>query len=261
MALRSSTSGNSAAADTKARILDAAEQLFIESGYEAMSMRQVTSNADVNLAAVNYHFGGKESLIQAVLSRYLDPMNAERLRLLDAIEADGAEALTCEQVLVAMFLPALRPANMGVAGGQRLLRFIGRAYTDPSPVVREFLASRYGEASKRFFKAFSRSLPHLQREELGFRLNFAMSALSGVLAGGNTSRLLNEFTQGQANDELTILSRLASLIVAALKAPLPDASQLGSYVSVLQKAGVTMNAAAPASAKPARSETAANSNH
>lgn len=246
MAVRNSN-GGAAATDTKSRILDAAEQLFIDSGYDAMSMRQVTSNADVNLAAVNYHFGGKEALIQAVLSRYLDPINTERLRLLDAIEADCGQNLTCEQVLVAMFLPALRTGIGGQPAGQRLLRFIGRAYTDPAPVVREFLAARYADSQRRFFGAFARSLPHLAREELGFRLNFAMSALSGVLAGGNTSRLLNEFTQGKAADELVILSRLASLIVAALRAPLPDAAQLASYAAVLQKAG-ELDAAASADA-------------
>ncbi|MCA3844458.1 MAG: helix-turn-helix transcriptional regulator, partial [Burkholderia sp.] len=56
------SSGTRQTGGTKARILDAAEDLFIEHGFEAMSMRQITSRAAVNLAAVNYHFGSKEAL-------------------------------------------------------------------------------------------------------------------------------------------------------------------------------------------------------
>ena len=65
---------------TKDRILDAAESLFMEHGFEATSLRSITAAAGVNLAAVNYHFGSKEELFQAVLTRRLDPMNQERAR-------------------------------------------------------------------------------------------------------------------------------------------------------------------------------------
>jgi len=88
-------------------------------------------------------------------------------------------------------------------------------------VVREFIDTHYLETLGRFFLAFQRTLPELSREDLGFRLNFAMGALSGILAGGNTQRLIRDFTQGQGDHEVTLLSRLISLMVAALKAPLP----------------------------------------
>ena len=73
---------------TKDRILDAAEALFMEHGFEATSLRSITAAAAVNLAAVNYHFGSKEELFQAVLTRRLDPMNQERLDLLTALERE-----------------------------------------------------------------------------------------------------------------------------------------------------------------------------
>lgn len=57
--------GSRQSGGTKARILDAAEDLFVEHGFEAMSMRQITSRAAVNLAAVNYHFGSKEEIGRA----------------------------------------------------------------------------------------------------------------------------------------------------------------------------------------------------
>src|SRR5882762_11783567 len=87
-------------ADTKTRILDAAEHLFMEHGFEATSLRQLTSAASVNLAAVNYHFGSKEELFQAVLTRRLDPMNQERIVLLTKLESGaGDRPIACERIL------------------------------------------------------------------------------------------------------------------------------------------------------------------
>ncbi|MBN3757257.1 TetR/AcrR family transcriptional regulator [Paraburkholderia sp. Tr-20389] len=225
------------AGDTKSRILDAAETLFIECGYEAMSLRQITSKAEVNLAAVNYHFGSKESLMHAMLSRRLDLLNQERLKLLDRFDALLGPRLTCEHVLGAMFIPALRVSRDTRIGGKAFLRLLGRAYTDPSPFIRDFLGAHYASVAGRFFDAFQRALPHLPREELGWRLHFAIGALSGVLAGADTDSLITEFSQGKSMNDLQLIARLASLIVSALKAPLPDASQLAVFASVLGDAG------------------------
>ena len=136
MAVRTS---NRTTGDTKARILDAAEDIFIEYGFEAMSLRQITSRADVNLAAVNYHFGSKEALIHAMLSRRLDRLNEERLKLLERFDAVLGERLTCEHVLGAMFIPALRLSRDPQAGGRAFLKLLGRAYTDPSAFIHNFL--------------------------------------------------------------------------------------------------------------------------
>ncbi|NIF52324.1 TetR/AcrR family transcriptional regulator [Burkholderia sp. Ax-1724] len=221
------------AGDTKSRILDAAETLFIECGYEAMSLRQITSRAEVNLAAVNYHFGTKESLIHSMLSRRLDQLNQERLKLLDRFDAMLGARLTCEHVLGAMFIPALRLSRDPRIGGKAFLRLLGRAYTDPSSFIRDFLNQHYEPVAVRFFDAFQRALPHLPREELGWRLHFAIGALSGVLAGTDTDSLISEFSQGKSMNDLQLIARLASLMVAALKAPLPDSSQLATFAAVL----------------------------
>ncbi|WP_114814651.1 TetR/AcrR family transcriptional regulator [Paraburkholderia kururiensis] len=222
-----------ATGDTKTRILDAAETLFVEFGYEAMSLRQITSRAEVNLAAVNYHFGSKEALIHAMLSRRLDRLNEARLQLLDRFDALLGERLTCEHVLGAMFIPALRLSRDPLVGGRAFLRLLGRAYTDPSAFIRDFLNAHYASVAERFFAAFQRALPHLPREELGWRLHFAIGALSGVLAGADTDRLISEFSQGKSMNDLQLIARLASLMVSALKAPLPDSAQLAMFAAVL----------------------------
>jgi AcrR family transcriptional regulator len=238
-------------ADTKTRILDAAEGLFVGGGFDAMSMRQITSAAGVNLAAVNYHFGSKDALIQAVLGRRLDILDAQRNAMLDAFEAEFGSNLTCEHVLVALFLPAVRIFRSNAPGAERYLHFIGRAYTDPSTVVRDFIQTNYIQTLGRFFFAFQRALPELSREDLGFRLNFAMGALSGVLAGGNTQRLIREFTQHHGDNEAVILSRLASLMVAALKAPLPGAAEATQFGAMASLPAVALIGLVPLDNEPA----------
>ncbi len=228
--------GSRPSGDTKGRILDAAEDLFIEHGFEAMSLRQITSHADVNLAAVNYHFGSKETLIHSMLARRLDKLNVERLALLDKFERrfeGNADGLTCEHVLGALFIPALRLSRDPVQGGRAFLRLLGRAYTDPSSFVREFLAQHYASVSDRIYAAFARALPHLPREELSWRLNFSIGALSGVLAGSDTNKLIAQFAHGEPLSDLQLIARLASLMVAALKAPVPDDSSFATFAAVL----------------------------
>src|SRR4029453_18114729 len=109
-------------AATKERILDTAESLFMEHGFEATSLRAITATAAVNLAAVNYHFGSKEELFQAVLTRRLDPMNQRRVALLDRFERETTAPLSCERIIVALFAPALELARDPELGGKNFLR-------------------------------------------------------------------------------------------------------------------------------------------
>jgi AcrR family transcriptional regulator len=208
---------------TKERILDAAEALFMEHGFEATSLRAITAAAEVNLAAVNYHFGSKEELFQSVLTRRLDPMNQQRLELLTRLEARAAPApLTCDRILLALFVPALRLARDPARGGKNFLRLLGRAYADPAPFIRQFLSDQYAAVIARFKAAFARALPHLPRRELSWRLHFIMGALSYTLAGTDALKMIAELNpRDTANDEL-LLRRLAPFLLAGLTTPLPD---------------------------------------
>src|SRR5690348_4071061 len=209
---------------TKERILDAAESLFMAHGFEATSLRAITASADVNLAAVHYHFGSKEELFQSVLARRLDPMNRNRLELLSQLEAQCAPApLPCERILTAFLMPALSLARDRTQGGKDFLRLLGRAYADPAPFIRHFLSEQYGETIARFKTAFARALPQLPARELSWRLHFIMGALSYTLAGTDALKLIAELNpHATANDEV-LLRRLAPFLLAGLTAPLPDA--------------------------------------
>jgi AcrR family transcriptional regulator len=216
----SSRAPSRTAGDTKTRLLDAAETLFIEAGYEAMSMRLITARAEANLAAANYHFGGKDALIHAMLTRRLDGLNQSRLALLERFQSTLGSQLTCEHILGAMFIPALEQSRCPEKSGPALLRLLGRAYTDPSPFIRDFLRQIYADVAERFFSAFQTVLPELPREELGWRLHFCIGSLSGILAGTDTNNLIADFSQGQRLEDSQLIGRLALVMVAALKAPL-----------------------------------------
>ena len=211
------------AAATKERLLDAAEALFMEHGFEATSLRVITATAGVNLAAANYHFGSKEAMFEAVLTRRLDPMNQERVALLDRFEAETAPApLGGDRILAALFIPALRLARDPALGGTNFLRLLGRAYADPAPFIRRFLSEQYAQMIARFKAAFGRALPHLPKKELSWRLHFIMGALSYTLAGTDAHKIIAELNPlATGNDEI-LLRRLAPFLLAGLNAPLPD---------------------------------------
>ena len=207
-------------ADTKTRILDAAEQLFMEHGFEATSLRSLTSAANVNLAAVNYHFGSKEELFQAVLTRRLDPMNQERIDLLERLERDsGGRPLSVEKILSSMLIPALRLARDEKRGGKNFLRLLGRAYADPAPFIRHFLSQQYVDMIGRYKEAFLKALPHLTRQELTWRLHFVMGPLSYTLAGTDALKLFAQVASTDKDNDELLLQRLAPFLVAGLKAP------------------------------------------
>jgi AcrR family transcriptional regulator len=218
---------------TRERLLKAAEGLFLAHGYDGTSARMITAEARANLAAVSYHFGGKEGLFQAMLARRLDALHAERLALLDAYEriASGG-ALSCERILAALFVPALRLAREPKRGGKDFLRLLGRAYVDPSPALREFLSERYAPSIGRFKEAFARALPGIAPRELTWRLHFMMGALAYTLAGADAWRLIAALNPADAANDQLLLRRLAPFLIAGLQAPLPDLTSADPIVSL-----------------------------
>ena len=210
--------------DTKRRILDAAELLFVSHGADDMSLRAVTSSAGVNIAAVNYHFGNKDRLVEALLGRRLDPLNDERGRMLSECERRWPDRqLTVDHVLAAMFVPALRLAHGDGEDVLRGVQFFGRAYSDPSPIVTAFVKHRYEAVTTRFLDAFARTLPHLPRPDLRLRLAVVLKSVAGLIAGPELPDLLAAFSRGglgPVQSERRLLGSLGSLMSGALTAPL-----------------------------------------
>jgi AcrR family transcriptional regulator len=164
---------------TKDRILGAAEELFAQFGFSGTSLRQVTSRADVNIAAVNYHFGSKENLVNEVFRRRMDEMSAQRLaRLRAAVDQHPCEL---EAVLAAFVEPALALAQDRHGGGA-FIRVIARAYAEKNDSLRRFLSDQYGHVLREFAKAIAGCVPALSKEELYWRLDFLSGALTYAMA-------------------------------------------------------------------------------
>ncbi|MCA1714165.1 MAG: TetR family transcriptional regulator [Gammaproteobacteria bacterium] len=164
---------------TKDRILGAAEELFAQQGFAATSLRQVTSRADVNIAAVNYHFGSKENLVTEVFRRRMDEMSAQRLsQLQTAIQLHPGDL---EQVLAAFVEPALAMAQDRHGGGA-FIRVIARAYAEKNDALRKFLSNQYGHVLRQFAKAIAACVPGLSKEALYWRLDFLSGALTYAMA-------------------------------------------------------------------------------
>ena len=170
---------NSPHFSTKQRILDSAEALFARHGFAGASLRQVTASANVNLAAVNYHFGSKENLINEVFRRRLDELNAQRLQALEQVVAVPGHTL--EDVLGAFVRPALS-LSQDNKGGAGFVRVLARAYAEHNEQLRKFLHDNYGPALKEFAAAFARLLPHLDKQELYWRLDIVSGALTYAMA-------------------------------------------------------------------------------
>jgi len=207
--------------DTRLRILDAAESLFTEQGFEATTLRQITGAAEVNLAAVNYHFGSKEELIREVFRRRLTWLNQQRLQELDRLETEaGGMPLKPSQILEVFFGVALKMAADSEGGGRAFMRLLGRTYTKPSEFVRGFLAEEYAAVIARFKAALIKALPGVPGEEILWRFHFMLGAMSFAISGTDALHIVAEDALDDGDAE-ALYARLMSFMLGGLRAPLP----------------------------------------
>jgi AcrR family transcriptional regulator len=207
--------------ETRNRILDAAQALFVAHGFEATSMRMITSEAGVNLAAVNYHFGSKDVLVREVLQRHLRPLNAQRMQALDAAEsASGNQPVKPHRIVDAFFGSSLDLAA-GSAEGRQFMQLLGRTFTEPSPTVREYLAIEYAPVIGRYRDAFCRALPTVPVEEILWRLHFMLGAMSYAVSGIDSLQVLTGVRIDEPDAMQRMRPRLMSFLLGGLRAPLP----------------------------------------
>ncbi len=167
-----------ALAETKDRILDNAEKLFAERGIAGVSVRDITHAADVNLAAINYHFGTKQALTVAVFGRRLGPLNMRRLDLLDAAEkAANGQPLKLEIILEAMIRPVVEDGFNSPDGTAMFMNLLGRFFSEPNPELQPLIHSLMADLRQRFDAAFFRICPELSEDDLFWRINFMIGTL------------------------------------------------------------------------------------
>jgi AcrR family transcriptional regulator len=203
--------------DTKTRILDVAEQLFAENGYASTSLRNITTEAGVNLASVNYHFGTKEALLGEVLSRRLGPINEERIRLLDEAEVKaGDRAPELEEVIRAFLFPAFQAFHDAGEQGAQFMQLIGRTHSETNEQIRNVFLDLFKDVIQRFTKSFNRVFPDLMEEEVRLRVFFLVGAMAHTLIFSN----LDWLPRGEAS-RTVIYETLVQFATAGMRAPVP----------------------------------------
>lgn len=207
---------------TKDKILDAAEDLFAVKGFNGTSLREITSQAEVNLAAVNYHFGSKKELIKAVMSRYMNEL-APKLEKALLAECDK-DTPTLIEVFSAFVQPLLSLNQFSVNGTSNFLQLLGRGYTDSQGFLRWFFTTQYPNVIDYFVQAVQKAYPELTAEEMFWRLHFTMGTI--VFTMSSSDALLdiakNDFSQDLEIEDL--IQQVIPYIAAGVAAPLNKAS-------------------------------------
>jgi AcrR family transcriptional regulator len=206
--------------DTKTRILDAAEQLFARDGYHMTSLRTLTERAEVNLAAVNYHFGSKEGLLQAVFARRLQPIDSLRRRRIEAVlsQAEAEHRPPAAKDLLQAFIAPIIEFRCSEAGAQDFLTLIGRSLSEPDETVRSYFIQQVLPIFTVLFKGLQEALPALPAELLMTRLHFTMGAMSHMLCNNARPQQLTDQLPNTLPTE-QMVAELLSFITAGLEAP------------------------------------------
>ncbi len=206
--------------DAKTRILDAAERLFMENGYAATSVRMITGAAGVPVALVNYHFGSKQGLMEAVYERALGARSGSRVSYLDKLEAEaGGQAIPVDVLVDAFLSSALRLTRKDTISGEVFKQLIGRAFYEPGPGTEAFFPLEYREAVDRYRQAFMRTLPHLSQDDVVWRMYFFVGIVAYAMAGKDVMRMTDTYSLADAGRPDGILARLRPFIVAGFVAP------------------------------------------
>lgn len=199
--------------ETTTAILDAAERLFARHGIDATSIREITRVAEVNVAAVHYHFGTKEAVLRAVTDRVVGPMNARRFRLLErAQDAAAPRSPDIDAVIEAFVRPDVETLMDLQQRGPTVAHFLGRVYSDQTPWIRRMAAGQFAEVGERFFPAIAVALPHLRPDEIAWRMAQVTALVVHTFATWPGAGM------DAAGAERTV-ARLCAFITPALRAP------------------------------------------
>lgn len=209
---------------TQQKILDAAQNLFAETGFNGTSLRQITSLAEVNLASVNYHFGSKKELIQAVLQRYLSvlmPRLDQEFSLLLAAQ----QPVGLKSVLSVFVRPLLELNQVNRNGTRIFLQLLGRGYTDAQGHLRWFFNHHYGRVMDKFVLLVQQSCPALPASELFWRLHFSLGTIVFTMASNDALAEIAEASFNEVVDIEGVIQRLLPYLAAGIAAPVLVSSQ------------------------------------
>ena len=219
---------------TRERILDAAEELFSAQGIDVTSLRALTREAKVNLAAVHYHFGSKEALLDAVVERRAKPVNDGRMDELAHARATAAgDGPSIEDILRAFLMPGVRTLQAIGDGRERLSRLVARIDAQPPEIVEAIWRKHFGEVGRHFLEALQAALPELPAHLVADRFRFAMGTLSYLFSGNFDLDIIPGHPAHARGDALRV-AQVIDFLAAGLRAP---ASPCSSHIAQIQEVG------------------------
>ncbi len=203
--------------ESKRKLLDAAEQLFADRGFDAVSVRDITQAAKANVAAVNYHFGSRDGLISLVVMRYITPVNDERIARLDVLEKKfPGKVVPLEEVIDALVRPLAGIVRKSELSERLFCKLMGRIFSMQGEGFPEALEEQIRALSERFTKAFARSLPGVGEEELIWRIHFLVGSMIHMLLN---QEMLVRLTNGACGNPTmeAVLSRFIRFAAAGMR--------------------------------------------
>lgn len=195
------------------RLIDAGERLFAEHGWQNVGIRTIAAEAQVSLAALNYHFGEKESLLAEIFAARAQPIADARTRLLTDMQAHGP--MTLERVIEAFLRPSLTVGSE--FGGRVFVKLRARLAAEPEALCRRILADAFDESSGQYMAAIQSLLPALSASDLHWRFHFLLGTMVYTMA--DTGRI-QSMTGGQCNpgDAEAALRYLVPFLCAGFRA-------------------------------------------
>jgi len=213
----------STASGTKLRLLEAAEELFADRGFDVVSVRDITGKAEANVAAVNYHFGSRDDLITAVMVRYMQPVSDERLARLDALEGKwGSKGVPLEEVIDAYMRPFMTQVRRSELSEKLLFKLMARMLGDRGGNLPAQVEEQMRRVMSRFVKVLAKVLPELAADDLLWRLHFMVGAMIHGMAHAETLQRLTNGASGMPSAEAT-LGHLIRFTCAGLRGDAPAA--------------------------------------
>ena len=200
--------------DTKEQILNAAEKLFASLGFAGTSLRAIIREADVNLAAVHYHFGSKEELFTAVIRRVAQPIVEEQMRQLAILE-DSEDLPSVAEIVEAVITPPLRMIQERSEECLIHAKFMGRCRTEPYPIQR-LAEVEFSRTHQRFLDIMQKVLPNQSPMELEWKLDLVIAMLIRVLNQIEPLEPLSEKTSSEEIDDF--VQRLVTFITFGISA-------------------------------------------
>jgi AcrR family transcriptional regulator len=211
---------NPDSAHTRERLLDASERLFAEKGFRAASVRDITRESSCNIAAVNYHFGGKANLYREVFLRRLRAMRKHRLDAIDAALSKAGRDATLD-LLVQAFATAFVAPLVEDSSGRFWLLLLAQELIDPQLPPETFHAEMVEPMERALIDALGQVCPELSREDAQLCIHSLIGQLlhavniQRCLPDGNTRRNLPELVAHTVRFSVAGIRSLAQDTVAA----------------------------------------------